>query len=65
MLVVLLILSSWKAERSLQWVERTAAYVSGVILVYLDQTMPQKPPLLTTFSWTIIGITGVAGLVRF
>jgi UDP-GlcNAc:undecaprenyl-phosphate GlcNAc-1-phosphate transferase len=65
MLAVLLLLSSWRAKRSLLWFERAAAYVSVVLLVYLDQTMPQKPPLLTTISWICIGITGAAALVRF
>jgi UDP-GlcNAc:undecaprenyl-phosphate GlcNAc-1-phosphate transferase len=65
MLAVLVLLSTWRAERSLIWFERAAAYVSVVLLVYLDQTMPQKPPLLTTISWICIGITGAAALVRF
>jgi UDP-GlcNAc:undecaprenyl-phosphate GlcNAc-1-phosphate transferase len=65
MLIVLLLLSTWKAQRSLQWFERTATYISVVLLVYLDQTMPNKPPLLTTLSWTCVGITGAAALVRF
>jgi UDP-GlcNAc:undecaprenyl-phosphate GlcNAc-1-phosphate transferase len=65
MMIVLGLLSSWKAQRSLQWFERTATYISVVLLVYLDQTMPNKPPLLTTLSWTCVGITGAAALVRF
>jgi UDP-GlcNAc:undecaprenyl-phosphate GlcNAc-1-phosphate transferase len=65
MLIVLVLLTSWKAQRSLQWFERTATYISVVLLVYLDQTMPNKPPLLTTLSWTCVGITGAAALVRF
>ena len=65
LLIVLLLLSTWKANQSLQWLERTATYSSVVLLVYLDQTMPDKPPLMSTFSWTCIGITGVAALVRF
>jgi UDP-GlcNAc:undecaprenyl-phosphate/decaprenyl-phosphate GlcNAc-1-phosphate transferase len=65
MLIALLLLSTWKAQRSLQWFERTATYISVVLLVYLDQTMPNKPPLLTTLSWTCVGITGAAALVRF
>jgi UDP-GlcNAc:undecaprenyl-phosphate/decaprenyl-phosphate GlcNAc-1-phosphate transferase len=65
MLVVLLLLSWWKAQRSLQWFERAAAYISVVLLVYLDQTIPHKPPILTTLSWTFVGITGAAALVRF
>jgi UDP-GlcNAc:undecaprenyl-phosphate GlcNAc-1-phosphate transferase len=65
LLIVLLLLSTWKAQRSLQWFERTATYISVVLLVYLDQTTPNKPPLLNTFSWTCVGITGAAALVRF
>jgi UDP-GlcNAc:undecaprenyl-phosphate/decaprenyl-phosphate GlcNAc-1-phosphate transferase len=65
MLIVLLLLTSWKAQRSLRWFERTATYISVVLLVYLDQTIPNKPPLLTTLSWTCVGITGAAALVRF
>jgi UDP-GlcNAc:undecaprenyl-phosphate GlcNAc-1-phosphate transferase len=65
MLIALLLLSTWKAQRSLQWFERTATYISVVLLVYLDQTMPNKPLLLTTLSWTCVGITGAAALVRF
>jgi UDP-GlcNAc:undecaprenyl-phosphate/decaprenyl-phosphate GlcNAc-1-phosphate transferase len=65
MLIVLLLLNTWKAQRSLQWFERAAMYVSVVLLVYLDQTMPNKPLLLMTLSWTCVGITGAAALVRF
>ena len=36
-----------------------------VLLVYLDQTMPHKPLVLTALSWTCVGITGAAALVRF
>jgi UDP-GlcNAc:undecaprenyl-phosphate GlcNAc-1-phosphate transferase len=65
LLLLLLILISSKAERALQWFERGAAYISVVLLVYLDQTTPDKPPLLTTICWSIIGITAAAALVRF
>lgn len=65
MLAVLLLLSSWKAEQSLRWFERAAAYISVVLLVYLDQTSADKPPFLTTLAWTLIGITGGAALIRF
>jgi UDP-GlcNAc:undecaprenyl-phosphate GlcNAc-1-phosphate transferase len=66
MLLVLLLLASWKAAKApLRAFERAAAYVSVVLLVYLDQTMPAKPVLLTELSWTIIAITGVAAVVRF
>jgi UDP-GlcNAc:undecaprenyl-phosphate GlcNAc-1-phosphate transferase len=65
MLVVLLLLSSRSTRHTFSWFERVAAYCSVVMLVYLDQTMPHKPPLLTTLSWTFIGITGTAALIRF
>jgi len=65
MLVVLLALVFWGAKNTLQWFERIAAYVGVVLLVYLDQTIPNKPPLLNALSWTIIGITGAAALTRF
>ena len=64
-MLVVLLLASWKAQASLRAFERAAAYVSVVLLVYLDQTMPAKPPILTELSWTIIAITGVAAVVRF
>jgi UDP-GlcNAc:undecaprenyl-phosphate/decaprenyl-phosphate GlcNAc-1-phosphate transferase len=65
MLAALLVLASWKAERSLHWYQRGATYVSVVLLVYLDQTSPQKPAMLATVSWTLIGITGAAAVARF
>jgi UDP-GlcNAc:undecaprenyl-phosphate/decaprenyl-phosphate GlcNAc-1-phosphate transferase len=65
MLIVLLLLSTSKTQGPLRWFERTATYISVVLLVYLDQTMPNKPPLLTTLSWSCVGITGAAALVRF
>jgi UDP-GlcNAc:undecaprenyl-phosphate/decaprenyl-phosphate GlcNAc-1-phosphate transferase len=65
MLAVLVLLSLWKRQRALDWFERTTAYVSVVLLVYLDQTAPDRPESLAMFSWTLIGITGVAALARF
>jgi UDP-GlcNAc:undecaprenyl-phosphate/decaprenyl-phosphate GlcNAc-1-phosphate transferase len=65
LLVVLIALMSYGKERSVLWFERAAAYVSVVLLVYLDETMAQRPPLLSTLSWLCIGITGAAALIRF
>lgn len=66
MLLVLVLLSSWRAaEQSLPWIERAAAYCSVVMLVYIDQTMPHKPHLLSTLSWAFVAITGAAALIRF
>jgi len=65
LLLVLLMLSPQRAERALHWFVRGAAYISVVLLVYLDQTLPHKPALLTALSWTFVGATGVAALTRF
>jgi UDP-GlcNAc:undecaprenyl-phosphate GlcNAc-1-phosphate transferase len=65
MLLVLALLFSWRAQRSLLWFERAATYFSVLLLVYLDQTEPHRSPVLTTFTWLFIGITAVAALVRF
>jgi UDP-GlcNAc:undecaprenyl-phosphate GlcNAc-1-phosphate transferase len=65
MLAMLLLLSAWKAPEPMHWFERTAAYVSVVLLVYLDQTEPARTQTLATISWSLIGITGAAALARF
>ena len=66
MLLAVLLLSSWKAQGPLEWFERAAAYISVIVLVYLDQTgAADRPPVMDTVSWTLIGITGAAALVRF
>ena len=65
MLAVLLLLSLSKAHESLHWFERTATYVSVILLVYLDETALDRTQALATVSWTLIGITGAAALARF
>lgn len=65
MLVVLVFLSTWRTRGPLQWFERVAAYISVVLLVYLDQTVPHKPHALIMFSWTLVGIIAAAAIVRF
>lgn len=65
MLLVLLLLISWNAQGALRRFEHAAAYVSVVILVYLDQTSAHKPPVLTALSWVLIAVTGIAALLRF
>jgi UDP-GlcNAc:undecaprenyl-phosphate/decaprenyl-phosphate GlcNAc-1-phosphate transferase len=65
MLAILMLLSVWKAHESLHWFERTATYVSVVLLVYLDQTALDHSEALATVSWTLIGITGAAAVARF
>jgi UDP-GlcNAc:undecaprenyl-phosphate GlcNAc-1-phosphate transferase len=65
LLSALLVLISCRAGRMLLWFERASAYVSVAMLVYIDQTNPHKSLILSTLLWAIIGISGVAALVRF
>lgn len=63
--LLLLVLTVWRAEVSLQWVERAAAYFSVVLLVYLDQTMAHSAQSGPTLSWILVGTAGMAALVRY
>jgi len=65
MLAALFVLSIWRVGQAPLWIERAVAYVSVILLVYLDQTAHDKTVLITTASWTLIAITGAAAIVRF
>ncbi len=65
LLISLLLLISFRAGPMLLRFERASAYISVAMLVYLDQTIPHKPLILSTLLWIIIGIAGVAALLRF
>jgi UDP-GlcNAc:undecaprenyl-phosphate GlcNAc-1-phosphate transferase len=65
MLVLLLVLSRSSAGGVLTWIERLAAYVSVILLVYLDQTMPYRGPWVSHSAWAVIGITAMAAAGRF
>jgi UDP-GlcNAc:undecaprenyl-phosphate GlcNAc-1-phosphate transferase len=62
---LLIVLSVARTETSRAWVDRVAAYVGVVMIVYLDQTAPAKSELVTSISWTLLAVTGAAALVRF
>jgi hypothetical protein len=62
---LLLVLGLTRTRHSLSWVDRAAAYVGVVMIVYLDQTAPAKSELVLSLSWTLLGVTGAAALVRF
>ena len=64
-MLVVLVASTWGTGRTLEWFERTVAYVSVVLLVYLDQTATGKAALLSEASWSLIWITAGAAFVRF
>jgi len=49
---------------SLSWLERLAAYVGVIMLVYLDQTALARTPLLTSFTWGAVMLTAAGALAR-
>lgn len=62
---LLIVLSVARTERSRAWFDRVAAYVGVALIVYLDQTAPAKNEFVSSLSWTLLAITGVAALLRF
>ncbi len=64
MLLIVLGLSYFGFLSSLTWLERLAAYVGIIMLVYLDQTAVAKTPLLTAFTWAAVMLTAAGALVR-
>jgi hypothetical protein len=49
---------------SLGWLERLAAYVGVIMLVYLDQTAAARTPLLTSLTWGAVILTAAGAVVR-
>jgi UDP-GlcNAc:undecaprenyl-phosphate/decaprenyl-phosphate GlcNAc-1-phosphate transferase len=49
---------------SLSWLERLAAYVGVIMLVYLDQTAAAKTSLLASLTWGAVMLTAAGALVR-
>ena len=64
MLLLVVALSYFGFLGSLSWLERLAAYVGVIMLVYLDQTALAKTPLLTSFTWGAVVLTAAGALVR-
>ena len=65
LLVVLLVLGTSRLRESLQWFERAAAYMSVLLIVYLDETNGHRLPALAAVSWILIALTGMAAFIRF
>lgn len=65
MLLILVGLSNFAFLRSLTWLERLAAYVGVIMLVYLDQTAAARTPLLTTLTWGAVMVTAAGAVARF
>jgi UDP-GlcNAc:undecaprenyl-phosphate GlcNAc-1-phosphate transferase len=64
MLLVVVGLSYFGFLSSLTWLERLAAYVGVIMLVYLDQTAVAKTPLVTSLTWAAVMLIAAGALVR-
>ncbi len=64
MLLLVVGLSYFGFLSSLTWLERLAAYVGIIMLVYLDQTVAARTPLLTFLTWGAVMLTAAGALVR-
>ena len=64
MLLLVLGLSYFGFLSSLTWLERLAAYVGVIMLVYLDQTAVARTPLLTSLTWGAVMLTAAGAVVR-
>jgi UDP-GlcNAc:undecaprenyl-phosphate GlcNAc-1-phosphate transferase len=62
--VLLLVLGVARTELSRTWMDRLAAYVGVIMIVYLDQTAPAKSDFAISLSWTLLALTGAAALMR-
>jgi UDP-GlcNAc:undecaprenyl-phosphate GlcNAc-1-phosphate transferase len=64
-LIALIIMTTTGADRWFRTIERTALYVGVVLIVYLDQTAPDRPPIFSGLSWTLLSVAGGAALLRY
>ena len=64
LLLLVVGLSYFGLLSSLTWLERLAAYVGVITLVYLDQTAVARTPLLTSFTWGAVMLTAAGALAR-
>ncbi len=65
MLLILLVFSYFATAGTLTWIERLAAYVGVILLVYLDETAAERSPALAGIPAIVIGVTGAAAVCRF
>jgi hypothetical protein len=65
MLILLFVLGRFAGGGPLGWLERLLAYLSVLLLVYLDHTSANGPPALAWLTWTVIAIIAAAALVKF
>jgi UDP-GlcNAc:undecaprenyl-phosphate GlcNAc-1-phosphate transferase len=64
-LIALILMITAGVDRWLRAIERTALYVGVVLIVYLDQTAPARPPIFAGLSWTLLSVAGLAALLRY
>jgi len=64
MLLLVVVLSYFGFVSSLSWLERLAAYVGVIMLVYLDQTTVARASLLDSLTWGAVILTSAGALVR-
>jgi UDP-GlcNAc:undecaprenyl-phosphate GlcNAc-1-phosphate transferase len=65
MLAVLFLLGRFTATEPLGWLERLLAYLSVMLLVYLDETGAVRAAALAWLTWIVIAAIAAAALVRF
>lgn len=65
LLLLLLALSFLAKPGALSWLERLAAYVGVILLVYLDETAPARGVVLCYLSWAATSVTAAAAVTRF
>ena len=64
MLLVLIAASSIRSLSGSRVFDRGIAYTCAVLLVYLDQTVDASQDLIAGQSWILLGVTGVAAILR-
>ncbi len=64
-LLLLLLFSYFATTGAVKWLERLAAYVAVILLVYLDETTAVRGPIASSIPWIVIGVTAAAAVVRF
>ena len=65
MLVLLIVVSRFTSSGPVGGFERLPAYLSVILLVYLDQTAAARLPGVSWLSWCVIGLTAAGALFRF
>ena len=65
MLMLLIVVSRFTSSGPVGGFERLPAYLSVILLVYLDQNAAARLPGVSWLSWCVIGLTAAGALFRF